>query len=424
MKLLVVGSGAREHALVWKLAQTPATDIVAAPGNPGMARIARCEAVDAGNPEAVLALARQEQVDLTVIGPEAPLERGVADLFELAGLALLGPSQAAARLETSKAFAKEFMVRHDVPTARFEVCENASDAFAAIDRKAFGYPLVIKADGLAAGKGVIIAANRIEAQNAVSTLMVKRQFGEAGSRVVLEEYLSGREVSFFVLSDGSRAVPLVSAEDHKRAYDGDSGPNTGGMGAFAPSRLVDEEMRKTILRRIVRPVLAGMRGEGSEYRGFLYVGLMITAHGPHVIEFNVRLGDPEAQVVLPMLSDDLPARLLAAATGRLGPEELAAPNASPHVGVVIASGGYPGHYEVGKPIHGVEQAEALEGVVVLHAGTSLRHDQLMTAGGRVLTIVGRGDTFDQAIARAYQAVDAIDFEGKQVRRDIGRRALN
>jgi phosphoribosylamine--glycine ligase len=240
---------------------------------------------------------------------------------------------------------------------------------------------------------------------------------------VLEEHLHGREVSFFALCDGSRAVPLVAAEDHKRAYDGDRGPNTGGMGAFAPSRLVDDSLRKTILRQVVRPVLAGMRGEGSEYRGFLYAGLMLTERGPHVIEFNVRLGDPEAQVVLPTLGDELPERLLAAATGRLGPEEIASA-AAPHVGVVLASGGYPGHYEVGKVIRGLDQAEAMEGVVVFHAGTAVRNHQLVTAGGRVLTVVARGGSFDEAIARAYGAADAIEFDGKHMRRDIGQRALN
>jgi phosphoribosylamine--glycine ligase len=424
MKLLVIGAGAREHALVWKLAQSPGAEILAAPGNPGMARLARCESLDPGDPEAVLALARRERVDLTVVGPEAPLERGVADLFHLAGMPLLGPTQAAARLETSKAFAKGFMARYGVPTARFAVVQTASDAFAAIDRNAFGYPLVIKADGLAAGKGVIIASDRLEAQSAVNSLMVKRQFGAAGARLVLEEHLTGREASFFVVSDGSRSIPLVAAEDHKRAYDGDRGPNTGGMGAFAPSRLVDGQMRKTILQRIVRPVLAGMRGEGHEYRGFLYVGLMITDRGPYVIEFNARLGDPEAQVVLPMLGADLPERLLAAATGRLGAEEMAVSDAVPHVGVVLASGGYPGHYEVGRPIHGIERAASMDGVMVFHAGTTMRHEQLVTAGGRVLTVVGRGDTFEEAARRAYAAADLIEFEGKQLRRDIGRKAMH
>jgi phosphoribosylamine--glycine ligase len=421
MKLLIIGSGAREHALVWKLSRPAGSEVVAAPGNPGIAGIARCLPVDPNNPQAVLEAARQENPDLTVVGPEAPLARGVADLFLTTGRPLLGPTRGAARLETSKAFAKDFMARHGVPTARFEICGTAEEALAHVDRETLSFPLVIKADGLAAGKGVVIAPDRASAQAAIDMMMVKRQFGEAGATLVLEEHLTGREVSFFALCDGSRAATLVAAEDYKRVHDEDRGPNTGGMGAFAPSGLIDAAAGETIMKEIIRPVLAGMRADGGEFRGFLYAGLMMTASGPRVIEFNVRLGDPEAQVVLPMMDDDFASHLLAAATGRLDTAELAG-DIQPHVGVVLASGGYPGEFQIGKPITGLEKAQARENVVVFHAGTREADGQLVTAGGRVLTVVGRGRTFEEAARRAYDAADCIQFENRHLRRDIGRKA--
>ncbi len=423
MRVLVIGGGAREHALVWKLASEPGVDeVVCAPGNAGIARLARTVPVDPTDPEALLAVAVQERVDLTVVGPEQPLERGVADRFAADGRLLLGPTRAAARLETSKVFAKEFMARHGVPTARFAVCDSPDAALDLVARGTLGLPVVVKADGLAAGKGVVVAPDRPAAEAAVGAAMVDRRFGDAGRRLVLEACLSGTEASFFVLADGTRALELLSAQDHKRAFDDDEGPNTGGMGAFAPSPLVDETARRAIVSRIVEPVLAGLRAEGHEYRGFLYVGLMMTAEGPEVIEFNVRFGDPEAQVVLPMIESELAPALAAAAAGELRGAACRF-SAEPRVGVVLASGGYPGRYESGKPIDGLDRAEALDGVVVFHAGTAERDGRLVTAGGRVVTVVGRGADYRSAIARAYEGVACVSFPGMHYRQDIGRKAL-
>ena len=316
MKILVVGSGAREHALAWKLSREPGVrEVVCAPGNAGTRQVARRHPLDVSDPAAVLALAEAEAVDLTVIGPELPLALGVQDLFAARDRLLFGPSRVAAQLESSKAFAKDFMARHEVPTARFRVCERPDEALAAVAGPEFGFPVVIKADGLAAGKGVTVASDRAMAEQAVRDAMVDHRFGEAGSRVVIEECLVGDEVSFFAICDGREALGLPTAQDHKRAFDGDAGPNTGGMGAFAPSPLVTPEIERRIRREIVRPVLDGLAREGHPYQGFLYVGLMITADGPRVIEFNVRLGDPEAQVVLPMVRDELAPLLEAAASG-------------------------------------------------------------------------------------------------------------
>lgn len=305
MRILVVGGGAREHALVWTLARESGHELICAPGNPGIEGLARCEPVDGGDPPALLQLADREGIDLTVVGPELPLSHGIVDLFTAKGRLILGPTRAAAALEWSKVFAKDFMARHQVPTARFRVCASAEDALAAIAGDELGYPLVVKADGLAAGKGVVIAEDRSSAEAAVRQMMVDKRFGGAGDRVVLEEFLVGQEASYFVLSDGVRFVAFGSAQDHKRIFDDDRGPNTGGMGAFAPSPLITADVRRQIDDEIVRPVLAGMAKEGNPYRGFLYVGLMLTAAGPRVVEFNVRFGDPEAQVVLPMLDEPL-----------------------------------------------------------------------------------------------------------------------
>ena len=324
MKILVVGSGAREHALVWKLTgERHVTGVICAPGNPGIATAARCLPADTGDAAALLAIARRESVDLTVVGPELPLSRGIVDLFTAHDLAIVGPTQAAAQLESSKAFAKAFMARHHVPTARFAVCESADDALASIARGEFGYPLVLKADGLAAGKGVVIAPDRAAAEDAVRDAMVDRRFGSAGDRIVLEEFLVGEEASYFVLADGTRFVTFSSAQDHKRIFDDDQGPNTGGMGAFAPSPLITPDVERRVLDEIVRPVLDGMERDGHPYRGFLYVGLMLTVDGPKVVEFNVRFGDPEAQVIFPMLDEEFSWLLGSAATGALAdrPEE-------------------------------------------------------------------------------------------------------
>jgi phosphoribosylamine---glycine ligase len=422
MRVLVIGNGAREHALAWRLAADPATShLICAPGNPGTAEVSERLAVPVSDPDALLAFALAHRVELTVVGPEAPLSVGIADTFAAAGLRLLGPTKGAARLESSKAFAKDFMARHGVPTARFRVFDRESDALAAIHADTFGVPVVVKADGLAAGKGVVIASNRLEAERAVIEMMRERRFGDAGVRIVLEECLSGPEVSFFVLSDGVRALPIGAAQDHKRIFDDDRGPNTGGMGAFAPSRLVDEVLHARIMDGIVAPVIAGMAAEGHPFRGFLYVGLMLTAEGPKVIEFNVRLGDPEAQVVLPLIDEPLVPLLAAAADGSLRQRAVRA-GADKLVGVVLASRGYPESSQSGVPIHGVEAAERRPGVKVFHAGTELRDGALVTSGGRVLTVVGRGRDFADAIDRAYDGVAQISFDGAQWRRDIGRKA--
>ncbi len=423
MRILVIGSGAREHALVWRLAADRASHrLFASPGNPGIARSATVRPVDPSAPDAILDLVSRERIDLTVVGPELPLERGLVDAFRRAGRAIVGPARFAAQLETSKVFAKDFMARYRVPTARYRACASADDALAALRSGEFGYPVVIKADGLAAGKGVVIATDAPTAEQAVRGAMVERQFGEAGARVVIEEFMQGTEASFFVLCDGRTALPLTSAQDHKRVFDGDQGPNTGGMGAFAPSPLVTEDVQARVMREIVEPVLEGLRREGHAYTGFLYVGLMLTDGRPRVVEFNVRFGDPEAQVIVPMIEGEFAALLAAAASGTL---DRAAVRFSPrpHVGVVLASAGYPGTYEQGKAIAGLADAEAIDDITVFHAGTAEREGRLVTSGGRVLTVVGRGESHQQAIAKAYEGVSRISFDGMHFRRDIGRKAL-
>ncbi len=423
MKVLVLGNGAREHALAARLSsERDVSEIVVAPGNPGISAIARTAPADLANPDGLLALAEREQVDFTIVGPELPLSLGVADRFLEKGRAILGPTAAAARLESSKAFAKAFMARHGVPTARFLTCETIEAAASAVRSGAFGFPVVIKADGLAAGKGVVIAADLGEAETAITAAMTDRRFGDSGSRLVIEECLKGPEVSFFVVSDGIRALPIGTAQDHKRIFDGDRGPNTGGMGAFAPSPLVTPTLHAQVMREVVEPVVAGMAVEGYPFRGFLYVGLMLTTDGPKVIEFNVRLGDPEAQVILPLIDEPVLPLLVAAAAGsirqqacRLSSEKL--------VAVVLASRGYPESAESGQPITGVGEAERTPGVSVYHAATRSAQGLLVTAGGRVITVVGRGNSFRQAIDRAYAGLGHIHFDGMQYRRDIGQQAL-
>jgi phosphoribosylamine--glycine ligase len=423
MRVLVLGTGAREHALAARFAAEPGpTDVVCAPGNPGMSAIAPTFAVDLGDPDAILDLAVREHADLTVVGPELPLSVGVADRFAAAGRLLFGPTRAAAALETSKAFAKAFMVRHDIPTARFQTADSADRAKSIVASGALGFPVVLKADGLAAGKGVVIAEDRMAAERAIDAAMGAKRFGTAGDRLVIEECLSGPEVSAFFVCDGARALSIGAAQDHKRIFDDDRGPNTGGMGAFAPSPLVDAALDRRIMTEVVDPVVSGMAAEGRPFRGFLYVGLMLTPAGPKVIEFNVRLGDPEAQVTLPRIDEPLLPILAAAAAGnldrttcRLGDDRFA--------GVVVASRGYPESSESGRRIAGLDAAERLPGVSLYHAGTARRNGDIVTAGGRVLTVVGRGGDFAQAIERAYAGVHAISFDGMQYRRDIGRRAL-
>jgi phosphoribosylamine--glycine ligase len=423
MRILILGGGGREHALAWRLSRDPdVREVLCAPGNPGIAQAARLVSVDILDPVELLQVAAKEQVDLTVVGPESPLDRGVADAFASAGMALFGPVRAAAQLECSKVFSKRFMAGHGIPTARFAVCETFEQAINAVSGDQFGFPVVVKADGLAAGKGVIVAADRAEAEAAVRAMMEDRQFGAAGSTLVIEECLTGPEVSFFVLADGRRAIPIGHAQDHKRVFDDDRGPNTGGMGAFAPSPLVTPALGDRVMREIVEPVLAGMRADGHAYRGFLYVSLMLTPDGPKVIEFNVRFGDPEAQVVLPAIEGPLARTLLAAANGDLGDATLSI-SRDCLVGVVLASAGYPAGVETGRRIDGLDRAATHQEVVIFHAGTALTSQGLVTAGGRVLTVVGRGVSYDTAMQRAYAAVHAISFDGMQYRKDIGMKAI-
>src|SRR5262245_16705389 len=424
MRVLVLGSGAREHALVARLAaDRDVGELIAAPGNPGIAHFARTNSLDPTDIDAVVALADREQIDLTVVGPEVPLSRGIADRFADEGRLSFAPTPAAARVESSKAFAKAFMARHAVPTARFQTCASLGEAIEVVRSEVFGAPVVLKADGLAAGKGVVIAPDRAAAERAVLDAMKDRKFGAAGDRLVIEKCLRGPEVSYFCVCDGSRALPIGTAQDHKRIFDDDLGPNTGGMGAFAPSPLIDEAMSVRVMSEIVEPVLAGMAAEGHPFRGFLYVGLMLTAAGPKVIEFNVRFGDPEAQVVLPLIDEPLLPLLVAGATGHLSGRAIAL-GTDRLVGVVLASRGYPDSSESGQPIRGIDHAEAVPGVAVYHAGTAKRGHEIVTAGGRVLTVVGRGTDYRQAIARAYEGVAKISFDGMQFRRDIGRKALS
>jgi phosphoribosylamine--glycine ligase len=378
--------------------------------------------VDLASTASLRALAERERVDLAIIGPEQPLSVGVADEFASAGIRLFGPTAAAARLETSKAFAKAFMARHGVPTARFRTTRSLGEAQQVVRSGEFGMPVVLKADGLAAGKGVVVAQSLDEAEMALTAAMRDARFGEAGKTIVVEECLTGPEVSFFLVCDGARALSIGSAQDHKRIFDDDGGPNTGGMGAFAPSPLFDAPLEARVVREVVDPVMTGMAAEGYPFRGFLYVGLMLTPDGPKVIEFNVRMGDPETQVVLPLIDEPLLPLLMAAVEGRLA-QSTCRVRSDRMVGVVIASRGYPESSESGQPIEGVEAAEEVPGVSVYHAGTAMRDSRLVTAGGRVLTVVGRGSDFPEAIARAYAGVLRIQFDGMQFRHDIGRRAL-
>jgi phosphoribosylamine--glycine ligase len=404
MRVLVIGGGAREHALVARLsADRDVGELVCTPGNTGIARLARTIPCDTSNPAALLNLADREHIDFSIVGPEVPLSLGVADTFASAGRLLFGPVAAAARLESSKAFAKAFMARHGVPTARFHTALSLDDAMRVVRSGEFGWPVVLKADGLAAGKGVVIADDVHAAESALRAAMSERRFGAAGETVVIEECLSGPEVSFFVVSDGLRSVPIGSAQDHKRIFDDDRGPNTGGMGAFAPSPLMTDALVGRVMHEIVTPVISGMAEEGCLFRGFLFVGLMLTPSGPKVIEFNVRLGDPETQAMLPLIDEPLLPILVAAAMGRLAQSSVRIARDSV-VGVVMASRGYPESSESDQVITGIDAADLLPGVSVYHAGTARRGADVVTAGGRVLTVTGRGPDLADAISRAYAGV--------------------
>jgi phosphoribosylamine--glycine ligase len=421
MKILVIGSGGREHALIWKLRESlRMEEIYCAPGNAGIGQEAECLPVDLASPAAILELANSIGADLTVIGPEAPLVAGVVDEFARAGRAIIGPSKSAARLEGSKIFAKQFMARHGIPTARFVVAASFEEAIQALN--GFNHPVVIKADGLAAGKGVVIASDREQAETALDDFMHRKTLGEAGERVVIEECLVGEELSFIFLTDGRGILELVPTQDHKRLLDGDQGPNTGGMGAYSDDTILSAALRAEIIVKIVRPTLEGLRAENALYRGFLYCGLMLTPEGAKVLEYNVRLGDPETQPILMRLRSDLVDLLLAARDGHVESVEAHwTPN--PAVCVVAASRGYPGNPEVGFQIFGYEPAESMGGVKVFHAGTRVEDHRLLTAGGRVLGVTAAGEDLRGAVHRAYAALNKINFEGMHYRRDIGLKGL-
>jgi len=419
MRVLIVGGGAREHALAWRLSLDEGVEVIGAPGNAGIASLGRTLPVDATDPRAVRALAEREKADLVVVGPEAPLVAGVVDALREAGIDAFGPDREAAQLEGSKIFSKEFMARHGIPTAGFAVFDDPDTATDYVQQA--GRPLVVKADGLAAGKGVIVAADTAEAVAGIDQIMRARAFGDAGNRVLIEECLVGEEVSYHVVSDGTRFVPLAPAQDHKRAFDGDRGPNTGGMGAYSPPPVVTAEVERKILDRVIDPTLRGMAAEGRPFRGALFVGLMIVDGKPLVLEYNTRFGDPECQTMMTRWKGSVMPLIRGSAQGDFGnlvPEW----EAPASLCVVLASGGYPGAYEKGKQITGLDAAMEVPKVRVFHAGTALRGDSVVTAGGRVLSVTAIGESIDEAAEHAYAAADRIAFEGKQLRRDIGWRA--
>lgn len=421
MKVLVFGGGGREHALVWKLRQSSRiSQLYCAPGNSGIAEDAQCLPADLKSLQSMVALGERLQPDLTVVGPELPLTLGVVDEFTRRGWPVFGPTAAAAQLESSKSFAKEFLQRHRIPTAHYAICDSVEEVRTALSH--FHVPIVVKADGLAAGKGVVIAATKEEAAIAAAEMLSGKMVGEAGTRVVLEEFLKGDELSFLVFSDGERVVPLVAAQDHKRIGDGDTGPNTGGMGAYSTADIIDDKMRDWLVNHIARPVVAGMKSEGAEYKGVLYCGLMMTARGPMVLEFNCRFGDPETQPILMRLESDLLDALEASTQGRVSDGDFKW-SRDAAVCVVMASGGYPGTFEVGKNIVGLSQAASVNGVKVFHAGTSNRDGEFYTAGGRVLGVSARAPELTTAVKNAYAACDKIKFSGMTYRKDIAGRAL-
>jgi len=421
MKVLVIGSGGREHALVWKLRQSPrVSKIYCAPGNGGIAEEAECVATDVKSLDSLIAVANQIKPDLTVVGPELPLMLGVVDEFTRRGWRTFGPTKGAAQLETSKSFAKEFLQRHHIPTAHYAICNSMDEVRESLHH--FHPPVVVKADGLAAGKGVVIAKSKDEASAVASEMLSGKMLGEAGVRVVLEEFLQGDELSFLVFSDGERVAPLVAAQDHKRVGDSDTGPNTGGMGAYTTPAIIDDQMRDWLVTHVARPVVAGMKAEGSEYRGVLYCGLMMTARGPMVLEFNCRFGDPETQPILMRLESDLIEAMEASIDGRTSDGDFKW-SADSSVCIVMASGGYPGTYEAGKKINGLQEAAKSNDVKVFHAGTSRRDGNFYTAGGRVLGVTARAAELSKAVRTAYETASAIGFEGAHYRKDIAHRAL-
>ena len=422
MKILVIGSGGREHALVWKIAQSPlVTKVYCAPGNPGIGQIAENVDIKVDDLPELLAFAKREAIDLTVVGPELPLSLGIVDLFEEFGLKVFGARRNAAFIEASKAFSKDLMKKYHVPTAAYEVFTEVDPAVAFIDR--IGVPIVVKADGLAAGKGVIIAQTRDEAVGAVTDMLSGNAFGVAGARVVIEEFLRGEEASFLAFTDGKNIIPLASAQDHKAVFDGDTGPNTGGMGAYSPAPVVTPAIHDKAMAEVMRRTVDGMAAEGRTYRGVLYAGLMIDGDQVKTLEFNARFGDPECQPLLMRMKSDIVPILMAVAEGDISGVEIEWHDQAT-VCVVMASGGYPGDYRKGDVIRGLDRAAQIPDLVVFHAGTATRDGEFVTSGGRVLGVTGRGDTVQEAIEKAYEGVDAIRWEGVHFRTDIGRKALN
>jgi phosphoribosylamine--glycine ligase len=419
MKILIVGSGGREHALAWKIARSPhAEKVYCAPGNGGTRLAAENVPIEETDFNGLGGFAEREKIDLTVVGPEVPLMLGLADEFERRGLKIFGPSKKAAEIEGSKVFAKQFMERHKIPTARFKIADSFDQAQKIIGSGEFGLPVVIKADGLAAGKGAVVCANRKKAEEAAAEMLVRKKFGAAGRRIVIEEFLPGREVSFIVISDGTRVQPLVSAMDHKAAYDGDKGPNTGGMGAISPSPFMDERLFHEVMDTVIYPAVTRMLEEGRKFKGVLYAGLMVTENGPHVLEFNGRFGDPETQPQLLRLESDLVELLSAAVEENVLATE-ARWSQNPSGCVVLASGGYPIRYEKGKVISGLAEAAAMPGVTIFHAGTKFENDAYTTTGGRVLGVCASEPTLDASMKKIYGAVERIHFEAMHYRRDIG-----
>lgn len=422
MKVLIIGSGGREHVLAWKISQSPLlSKLYAAPGNAGIAQIADCQPIPSDNIPALVEFAKKEAIDLTIVGPESPLVAGIVDEFQRNDLKIFGPSKSAAFLEGSKAFAKEQMTKFGVPTADYEVFSHINEAkHYCIETE---MPVVIKADGLAQGKGVIVCETSQEAVAALTQIMAEGIFGNAGNKVVIEKKLEGEELSVLALTDGEKIIPLASSQDHKRAYDNDRGPNTGGMGAYSPCPLVSDEKFSEIIETVVRPMIQGMAREGNPYRGVLYAGIMLTKNGPFVLEYNCRFGDPEAQAVLPRLKSDLLPVLAQIASGSLSIENLEWHDKA-CLAVVLASGGYPGFYHTNFPISGLEYASRQEDVFIFHAGTSRNEQgQIITSGGRVLAVTALGENLRAAHDRAYSVLGQIRFEGSTHRRDIGRRAL-
>jgi phosphoribosylamine---glycine ligase len=421
MKVLVIGAGGREHALAWALRKSPrVTDVVCAPGNGGIASVARCVPASPKDLSDLLRVVNAESPDLTVVGPELPLSLGFVDELQRRGLAVFGPTRAAAMLETSKAFAKRFMQRHKIPTASYAVCNTRDEALESLHL--FHLPVVIKADGLASGKGVLICQTKREAEDAIAGLFSGKLLGSAETAVVIEECLSGEEVSFLLLSDGKHVAPLIPAQDHKRLGEGDTGPNTGGMGVYTTDSILDEKMRTWVVNHIAQPTIEGIAAEDAPFVGVLYCGLMMTARGPMVLEYNTRFGDPETQAILVRLESDLVDAMEASVEGRLSETQVTwKPGAS--ACVVAASSGYPGSYTTGHPISGLDEAARVPGIQVFHAGTSLVDGGYLTSGGRVLGVTATGDSLQAALDTAYEAMGKIHFEGMVFRRDIGRRAL-